>query len=300
MTDIYKVSDSAWRRGGSSMFLEPGQTITVEDLLRGAIIVSGNDASITLAEGSSGSQEHFVKEMNITAKKLGLQNSYFVNVTGWPDEGHVMSANDLLKLGIKIYEDFPEYYHLFAEKEFTYNKVFQHNTNELLWSKLAVDGVKTGSTQAGGFGLVLSAQQNGRRIFAVMNGLQSKRERRKGGERLVQYAFNNFDNKTLFKSGDSIEQIEVWFGKEKFIPLVIHEDMVITYPRGEEKNIKASVIYQNTVQAPIYQKQKLGTLEIAVPGQKVRQIALYAGRDVPKLSFMQKLIRKIEIIFGLS
>ena len=297
MTDIYTVSKDAWKIGGSSMFLKLGQSVTVKDLLRGIIIVSGNDAAITFAEGSSGSQENFVKEMNNMANNLGLTDSHFVNPTGFSDGQHFMSAYDLLKLAIKIYENFPEYYYLFQEKEFTYNRIYQPNTNELLWSNLGVDGIKTGSTSAGGFGVVISAQQNERRIFAVINGLKSKSIRRKDSEKLLQYVFNHFDTNTLFKSGDTVDNIDVWFGKEKSIPLTVHDDVIITYKRDDKEKISAVVIHDDMIKAPIQKNQKIGTLKILIPEQETQKIPLYSAYTVNKLSFVQYFIRKIEVVF---
>ncbi|MBQ4875125.1 MAG: D-alanyl-D-alanine carboxypeptidase [Rickettsiaceae bacterium H1] len=297
MTDIYTVSKDAWKIGGSSMFLEIGQRITVQDLLRGIIIVSGNDAAITFSEGVSGSQENFVKEMNEMAQKLNLSNSHFTNPTGITDEEHLMSTCDLLRLSVKIYEDFPEYYYFFQEREFTYNGIYQPNTNELLWSDLGVDGIKTGYTNTGGFGVVISAVQNNRRVFAVINGLKSKSTRRKDGEKLLQYAFNNFDNKVIFKSGKTIDNLNIAFGKEKSVPLISCEDIVITYKREDEKNISATIIYENNIKAPIAKNQKLGTLKVSIPNQQKKEIPLYAGNRVNKLSPLGYLLRKIAIIF---
>ncbi len=300
MTDIYTVSTAAWKIGGSSMFLEPEQAITVEDLLQGMIIVSGNDAAITFAEGASGSQENFIKEMNNMAEVIGLHDSHFSNISGLTDDKHFMSSRDLLKLAIKIFEDFPEYYYLFSEKEFTYNKIYQPTTNELLWSNLGVDGIKTGTTKAGGFGVTLSSEQNGRRIFAVINGLKNKAERRKDGIKLLQYVFNNFNNKVLFKAGDEIVKVNVWFGREKFIPLVVHDDILITYKRGNEGKINVTANYHDIAKAPIIQNQRLGTLKICIPEQKEKEIPLYAKYDVLQLNPIQRLFRKIEMVIGLK
>ena len=299
LTDVYTVSTAAWKKGGSSMFLEPQQRVTVLGLLRGVIIVSGNDAAITLSEGTAGSEENFVKEMNKIAQDLGLTNSHFANSTGWPSDEHMMSARDLLILSIKLFEDFPEYYYLFSEKEFTYNKIYQPNTNELLWSNIGVDGIKTGSTEAGGFGLVFSAQQDNRRIFAVINGLKNKKERRKDGERLIQYIFNNFNNKTLFTANQQISQVRVLLGAERQVPLVTHDDITITYKRGEEKQIKVIASHDNIVKAPIEKNQRLGSLKIYIPEQEMQEIPLYAQKNVEKLSFIKGIIRKTELLFGL-
>lgn len=299
MNDRYTVSKVAWKIGGSSMFLKIGQIATVEDLLRGIIIVSGNDAAISLAEGIAGSEENFVKEMNIAATRLGLSNSNFVNTTGLTDRAHMMSSRDLLKLAVTMYEEFPEYYHLFQERELTYNNVYQPNTNELLLSEFEIDGMKTGFTDSGGFGVVLAAEKDQRRVFAVINGLQRKSLRSEDGRRLLQYAFSNFDNKILFKAGDIIDNVSVWFGQNRTVPLVVPEDVIITYERGDEKSIQATVTFEDIVEAPIDKNQRLGVLEISVPNKEIRTIPLYAAYAVSELSFAKKILRKIGRMIGI-
>ena len=228
MNQMYTVSRAAWKIHGSTMFLRQGQKVSVRDLLNGVITASGNDACITLAEGVAGSQENFVHEMNETARRLDLKESNFTNVTGWPDRDHLMSVRDIAILAQRIYTDFPEYYPLFAHKKITYNGITQHNRNELLWRNIGVDGMKTGQTKVGGFGIAVSAKRKGRRVFVVVNGLKSNVARQNAAQRLVHYAFNNFQNKYLVKKNQVITNIKVWFGKSRTIPIVAKQDVIVS------------------------------------------------------------------------
>ncbi len=295
MNDLYTVSKQAWKIGGSSMFLEAGQLVTVKDLLYGIIILSGNDASVTLAEGASGSQENFVAEMNSMAHSIGLTNSTFINPTGLTNDGHMMSARDLLKLAIRIYEEFPEYYHLFQEKKFLYNKILQPNTNNLLLSNLGVDGIKTGYTDAGGYGIVISAIKDQRRIFAVINGLTTKADRNQEGRQLVQYGFNSFSNKLLFEAGEEVSSTRVWFGDTTSIPIIVDKDVFITHKTNNLKKITASVVHHDIIKAPIEKNQRVGTLKISIPDQKTQEIPLYSAKSVKELSGLPRLIRTIRL-----
>lgn len=219
MENKFRVSRKAWERKGSSMFLREGQSVTVKELLEGITIVSGNDACITLAEGIAGSEENFVIEMNEVAQTLGLNNSHFVNSSGWPDEDHFMSAKDLAVLAKRIFTDFPEYYDLFSEQYLTYNDILQKNKNLLLFHDIGVDGLKTGYTNAGGYGIVVSAKRNNRRIFAVVNGLNTEKERIEEAKRLIQYSLNYFYTKKIFTKDDVVEEINVLYGKDRKVPL---------------------------------------------------------------------------------
>ena len=191
LNDKFKVSKKAWKKGGSKMFVGYNTFITIEDLLRGIIIQSGNDACITIAEGFSGTEENFALELNLLAREIGLENSNFTNSTGWPDKDHLMTARDILKLTIRTIEDFPDLYKLYSEKEFTYNKIRQINRNPLLFSDPFSDGLKTGHTSLGGFGLTASSNRNNRRIIIVLNGLETSEQRKKESKRLTDFASLN-------------------------------------------------------------------------------------------------------------
>ena len=231
------VSEHAWRTQGSKMFVELNNQIKVEDLIRGMIIQSGNDACIVLAEGIAGSEEQFVDLMNAEAKKLGLTHSYFRNCTGWPDPQHHMSVHDIATLAKAIIKDFPEYYKYDAEKTFTYHGIVQYNRNPLVQRGLA-DGLKTGHTEAGGFGVVGSTEHNGRRVIMVLNGMPSSHARVEESIRLMNWSFANFENVTLFAANEVVDNAPVYLGVRPNVPLVGGADLVMTMPRSWKQHAK--------------------------------------------------------------
>jgi D-alanyl-D-alanine carboxypeptidase (penicillin-binding protein 5/6) len=289
--DKFRVSRKAWKRKGSSMFLKEGQLVTVKELLAGIIIASGNDACITLAEGIAGSEEDFVAEMNDVAQKLDLHNSHFVNSSGWPDEDHFMSAKDLVILSKRIFTDFPEYYDLFSEQYFTYNEILQKNKNFLLFSEIGVDGLKTGNTDAGGCGIVVSAKRDDRRIFAVLNGISTEKERTEEARKLVLYSFNHFKTKKIFAKNSIVEEVDVLYGKDKKLPITVENDLVITYNRILHNKIKVQIEYTNMIPAPIKKGQEVGKVFVEIPGVERKAIPLYAMKDVKELSYIEKFFR---------
>src|SRR5579864_638626 len=211
LDDQLMVSEKAWRMGGSKMFVQIGTQVAVEDLIRGLIVDSGNDACIVLAEGIAGSEEQFVEMMNAKAKQIGMTNTHYQNCTGWPDPDQYMSCRDIATLARRIILDFPQYYHYDSEKTFKYNNIEQGNRNPLVQRGTA-DGLKTGHTEAGGYGLVASTLRGARRVILVLNGMQSMHERSEESERLMDWAFANFENVTLFTAGDVVERVPVWLG----------------------------------------------------------------------------------------
>lgn len=302
MDQACTVSEAAWKIHGSTMFLRQGQKVSVRNLINGVITASGNDACITLAEGVAGSQENFVHEMNETAQRLGLKESNFANATGWPNKDHFMSVRDIAILAQRIYTDFPEYYSLFARKKITYNGITQHNRNELLWRNIGVDGIKTGQTVVGGFGIVVSTQQKGRRVFVVVNGLKSNVARQNEAQRLVNYAFNNFQNKYLVKKNQVITNIKVWFGKSRTIPIVAKQDVIVSCNTADQdEKVRITLTYDTPLKAPIKKDQRVGEIRIVSSiHSTARIIPLYTIQKVEKLSFLQKLVRKISILFNIS
>ncbi|KJV69466.1 D-alanyl-D-alanine carboxypeptidase family protein [Candidatus Neoehrlichia procyonis] len=293
MDDKFVVSKSAWQRGGSSIFLREGQQVKVRDLINGIVVASGNDACITLAEGISGSQQNFVDEMNNMAQKLGLTKSHFSNVTGWPDENHLMSAKDIVFLSVRIFKDFPEYYHLFSQKDFTYNNIYQKNNNILLQYNIGVDGIKTGHTNKGGYGLIASAEQNSRRIFVVVSGLKHETERVSEAKKLISYSFNNFNTKTIFHKNSQIDQATVWYGKDKVVPLTIHDDVTVTYHNNSYDKIKAFISRNNIIPAPIRKGQKVGELHIQIPELGEKVVPVYAMKNVRSLNYFEKILHML-------
>ncbi|WP_168456297.1 D-alanyl-D-alanine carboxypeptidase family protein [Wolbachia endosymbiont of Ctenocephalides felis wCfeJ] len=293
MEDKFRVSRKAWERKGSSMFLKEGQSVTVKELLEGIAIVSGNDACITLAEGIAGSEENFASEMNEVAQKLGLSNSHFVNSSGWPDEDHFMSAKDLVTLAKRIFTDFPEYYGLFSEQYLTYNDILQKNKNLLLFHDIGVDGLKTGYTNAGGYGIVVSAQRNDRRIFAAVNGLNTEKERIEEAKRLIQYSLNHFNTKKIFAKDSVVEEMNVLYGKERKVPVTVANDVIITYSRHLHDKIKVHVEYKDMIPAPIKKGQEVGKVFIEIPGTEQQSAPLYAVNDVQELNYIEKFFRML-------
>lgn len=288
LEDMLTVSEKAWRMQGSKTFVGIGDKISVNDLIHGIIVQSGNDACVVMAEGLAGSEEAFVAEMNKTAEKLSLTQSHFMNATGWPDEGHVMSAKDLATLAKHIIEDFPEYYPLYSTKEYTFNNITQLNRNRLLGNDIGVDGLKTGHTDAGGYGIVLSAKHDERRLILVINGLASDDDRVKEGDALLRYGFREFQNKQLVSAGAEIAAAEVWFGVQPSVALVAEKDVVVTLPAGKAEGMKYTLRYQSPVPAPIAKGAHIADLVVEIPGGAPQVVPLVAASDVAKLSGFAK------------
>jgi D-alanyl-D-alanine carboxypeptidase (penicillin-binding protein 5/6) len=305
MEDQFAVSENAWRRGGaksdsSTMYLELASRPTVEQLIRGVIIQSGNDACIVLAEGMSGSEEKFAEEMNKVGKQMGMRDTNFRNSTGYPDPDHWSTARDLAILAKRSIEDHPDYYKIYAEKEYTYNNIRQGNRNPLLYKTLGVDGLKTGHTEAAGYGLVASAsREGGRRIIMVLNGLPSIKVRAAESERLLDFAYREFENVTLFKQGDTIDNVDVWLGNAKTVALVAAEPLTVTLPRKSRREMKVTELYEAPIQAPIRKGDKLAKLVITAPGVDPVELPLVAGNDVDRLGAFGRLGAAVSyLVFG--
>ncbi len=286
------VSERAWRTQGSKMFVELNGTLKVEDLIRGMIIQSGNDACIVLAEGIAGSEEQFVAMMNDTAKKIGLTKSVFRNCTGWPDPAHHMSCRDIATLARRIIKDFPEYYHYDSEKTYTYHGIVQYNRNPLVQRGLA-DGLKTGHTDAGGYGVVGSAEHGGRRVILVLNGMPTSKARVEESVRLMSWAFANFENVQLFSASDIIENAPVWLGRKPTVALVGGQDVVMTLPHGWRSRVKVVVHYDSPVPAPIFRGDVIGTLTVGGERLPQAEIKLLAGEDIDRLGVMGRAMARL-------
>jgi len=282
-TDIMTISARAAAMGGSKMFLEAGKTVVVEDLIRGVIVASGNDAATVLAESIGGTEEKFVEMMNAKAKELGLRKSVFRNPTGWPDPEQVMSAHDIATLAHAIITDFPEYYKYDSERSFKYNNIEQENRHPMVQAGTA-DGLKTGHTDAGGFGLVASSLRDGRRMIMVLNGMTSMHERAKESERVMNWAFANFENVTLFSANEVIDNAPVWLGQDKTVPMVGGKDLVVTLPRSWRETASIRIGYQAPVKAPVVKGQPIGLLTLRGQGVPSMDVNLLAGNDVARLS----------------
>ncbi len=289
LDDELLVSERAWKMGGSKMYVQVGTQVKVEDLIRGVIVQSGNDACIVFAEAIAGSEEQFAELMNQKAKELGLTNSNFRNSTGWPDPEQHMSCRDIASLARRIIQDFPEYYHYDAEKTFKYNNIEQPNRNPLV-QKGTADGLKTGHTEAAGYGLVASGKRGERRVIVVLNGLESMHQRAEEGERLLDWAFANFEDVTLFTAGDVVERVPVWLGTSPSVPLVGGRDLVVTLPRNWRKNASVKVSYDTPIRAPVSKGTTLGKLVVAGQGVPGMEVPLLAGEDVAKLGLPGRAI----------
>ena len=299
LDDELLVSEKAWRMGGSKMFVEVGTTVRVEDLLRGVIVQSGNDACIVLAEGLSGTEEAFAEEMTRKAREIGLTGSSFANATGWPDPNQRMTARDLATLARRIIEDFPEYYHYYAETEFTYGGIRQMNRNPLLYKSLGADGLKTGHTEEAGYGLTASVVQGDRRIILVLNGLGSQKARSEESARLIGWALREYDNYTLFKPGETVDEAPVWLGEVANVPLVMPEGVTVTLSRKARRDMRVTVVYDAPIPAPLRTGQEVAKLVVNAPGEAPVEFPLMAGADVERLGIFGRVTTSLQyLVFG--
>ncbi len=289
MDDTFPVSEKAWRKGGSKMFVMVGAEISIADLLRGIVIQSGNDACIVIAEGIAGDEETFAAMMTERGREIGLTNSTFRNATGWPDPEHQMTARDLATLARFMVRNYPDYYALFAETEFTWQGIRQPNRNPLLGSYRGADGLKTGHTESAGYGLVASAERDGRRLISVVNGLGSDRERAAESRRLLNIGFQEFDNYTLLSAGQTVDEADVWLGDRDHIPLVVADQLRLTLPRDVRQGLEAKLHYQNPVPAPVEKGAQIGTLRLTAPEMAPIEIPVLAGESAGKLGFFGRI-----------
>lgn len=301
LDDTFLVSEKAWRKGGSKMFVKVGDRIKVSDLLRGIIVQSGNDACIVVAEGLGGSENAFAEMMTNRAKEIGLTNSNFANATGWPHPKHYMSARDLAVLSSRLVSDFPELYKIFAEKTFTYSKIKQSNRNPLLYRDIGSDGLKTGHTEEAGYGLAASAVRGERRIVMVVNGLTSIRQRSQESLRVMEWAFRTFKPYALFKKDEVITKADIWLGDAPSVSLIIPDDLKLTLSRNARDKMKVTVKMNNPVAAPVRKGQKLATLVISAPNFQTREIPLLAADDVGQLGFVGRIGAAVKhVLWGSS
>jgi len=307
------VSENAWRKkdkkngkelspSGSSMFLEPLTKVTVEELLRGIIVQSGNDACIVIAEALNGSEEAFAEKMNEKSIELGLKDSHFTNSTGWPDKNHLMSSLDLAKLANKLYKEFPEYMHYFSEKKFTYNGISQSNRNPLLYQDIGADGLKTGYTKISGHGLVASAvQENGKRLILVLNGVEGKKLRATEAEKILSWGFREFQNIVLFEKNEIVDVANIWLGNRPTVPLIVKEKIVLTLSKANKKNdLKAIVKYIAPLMPPINKDTSVAKLLIKTNnGELVSEHKLYLEYEINKAGPVGRLFGSLSyLIWG--
>lgn len=292
------VSEKAWRMGGSKMFVDVGKQIKAEDLIRGVIVQSGNDATIVLAEGVAGTEEAFADRMNVKAQQIGMKNSHFANASGWPDPNHYSTAYDLAILATHMIRDFPDEYHYWSEKEFTYNNIHQPNRNPLLYRGIGADGIKTGHTEEGGYGLIGSGTMNGRRVILVVNGLANDSERAQESARLLEWGLKSFENIALFKAGENVGDADVVLGDTTTVPLMVEKDIAITLPVAVRNDMKIEAVYQSPLKAPVKKGQAVGTLRITVPRLPPMETSLVSAQDVQKQNFVSGAFTKMKILLG--
>ena len=284
MSDTFLVSDKAWRMGGSRSFLELNSNVTIKDLLLGLIVQSGNDAAVVLAEGVSGDEEAFAREMNRYAKTLGMKDTYFTNSTGWPHPDLQTTSRDLVILTKRIIDDFPELYKLYQEKIFTYNKIKQSNRNPLLYTMNGADGLKTGHTNESGYGLIGSVKRNDRRVTIVINGLNSKKKRRFESKRLFNIVFRETTLLSLFSNQKSLVEADVWLGKKNKVNLIASKPFKKIISPFELNKTKIKLEWMNPISAPITKGSVLGKIYINISGQQTFQEELISSEDVAKMS----------------
>jgi D-alanyl-D-alanine carboxypeptidase (penicillin-binding protein 5/6) len=302
LDDSLPVSEKAWAKhktDESNMFVPLGAQVKVEDLIRGMIIQSGNDACVVLAEGLAGSEQAFVDQMNETAQKLGLKDSHFANVDGLPDPEEYITARDLAKLMRASLQDFPEYYHYESEKEFTYNGIKQGNRNPLLYKDLGVDGMKTGHTEEAGYGIAVSAIRNGRRIIEVLSGMSSMKERGQEGEKLLEWSYREWANYKLVKAGDPVDEAPVWLGVAATVPVSSAADVLVTLPRRSRQALKVAAVYDHAAAAPVTEGQVIGKLQITAPDTPELDVPLLATQPVARVNaFTRAGLAAGYLIFG--
>ncbi len=304
LDDTFTVSERAWKlggaaSGGSTMFLKIGEKVRVEDILKGILIQSGNDACIVAAENLAGSEDDFAEMMNKRARELGLNNSSFANSTGLPHPDQKMSVEDLAKLARHIIKEFPEFYHIFSEKYYTHNNITQGNRNPLLYSMPNADGLKTGHTEEAGFCLTASAKKGERRLIEVMTGMNSNKERSEEAERLMEWGFREFNNYNLLNKGQEIADIPVVFGNEKEVRLVVPETVKRTLKKSQAPKIKMTAVYDKPVKAPVAAGDKLGEVRIELDGQEMENVPLVADKNIEKLGFFGRIGQNLKyLLFG--
>jgi len=287
---LVPISVNAWRMGGSKMYVREGTEVPVGDLLRGIIVQSGNDASVAMAEYIAGTEDAFAQLMNQRAQQLGMTNSHFVNATGWPAEGHLTTARDLSILFRATIHDYPENYRLYSEKYFEYNGIKQPNRNLLLWRDSTVDGGKTGHTEEAGYCLVVSAVRENMRLVGVVLGTGSVEARARETQKLLAYGFRFYETARMYKAGDVLQaDAPVWFGKDDKVNLTVAEDVYLTLPRGAQKDLKATVLVDDAIEAPLSPARPVGRLQVEQSGKVVLTVPLVPDRKVAEAGWFARL-----------
>ncbi|MBL7002648.1 MAG: D-alanyl-D-alanine carboxypeptidase [Gammaproteobacteria bacterium] len=297
LTDTVTISEKAWRMKGSKMFIEVGKEISVQNLIKGMVIQSGNDATIALAEHIAGSEDAFVGYMNHRAEMLGMKNTQFKNATGWPEEGHYSTAHDIAILAQAIIREFPASYAYYKEKEFTFNKIRQFNRNRLLWRDDSVDGLKTGHTEAAGYCLVASAMREDMRLISVVLGAKSDKARTKYSQSLINYGFRYFETHKLYSAKETLKEAPIWFGTQEQVSLGIETDLFINIPKGRYKDLNATIEVDSNIEAPISEGQELGAISIKLDGKELSSLPIVALHSVEDGGLIKKAMDSVKRVF---
>lgn len=292
------VSEKAWRTQGSKMWVPIHGNVKVEDLIRGVIVQSGNDATVVLAEALAGSEEAFSAAMTKKAHELGMKNSNFKNASGWPDPEHYSTPRDMAIMAQALIRDFPDYYHYYAEKDFTYNNIKQGNRNPLLYRGIGADGVKTGHTEEAGYGLIASGMQDGRRVVAVLTGMKSMQERADESAKLLQWALGSFKNVTIFKEPREIEKIPVMWGTAENVGVRVTESVAVTLPKMEAENVSVDISYKTPLIAPLKEGDNVGTVIVKIAGREDVTLPLVTTAAVPEAGFFARMSQKLALLTG--
>ena len=295
----FRVSERARAMGGSRMFLELGSEVSVEDLIKGIIILSGNDACVVIAEGLAGSEDSFAERMTRRARELGMTKTVFKNASGWPAEGQYSTARDLAVLAWRTIDDYPKYYHYYSETNWTYNNIKQENRNRLLKITPGTDGLKTGHTEEGGYGQTTSAVRDGRRLILVVNGLGSMAERAQETARLMEWGFRESTNTTIFRAGDTVVEAPVWLGAQDKVPLVVGKPVLVTMPAGQAASPRVVARYDGPLPAPLVKGTKVGSAAVTLPDGRVIEYPLEVGADVARMGVFGRVTTMIRhYLFG--
>jgi len=290
LTQQVPISPRAWRAAGARMFVDPKKPVTVDELIRGMVVQSGNDACIALAEAVAGSEDQFVQIMNREAERLGMKNSHFMNASGLPDAQHYSTARDLYVLSAALIRDFPnEYAAYYSQKEYRYNNITQPNRNGLLWMDPTVDGVKTGHTEAAGYCLIASSRRGGRRLVSVLLGANSEAGRARESQRLLNWGFQYFEAVKLFAPGDVVRSLDVWKGSQGAVKVGVRTDLYVTVPKGESGKLQAELVSQQPLMAPLAQGQRVGTLRVSFDGRPYAEYPLVALEAVRPAGLLGRL-----------
>ena len=293
LDDQVHISEKAWRTEGSRMFIQEGKFVSLEDLMRGVIIQSGNDASVAVAEHLAGSEDAFADLMNQHATRLGMTHTVFHNSTGLPAEGHLTTARDLAILAQAIIRDYPEHYRVYSEKEFTFNKIRQPNRNKLLWSDSTVDGLKTGYTEAAGYCMVASAKRDGQRLISVILGASSPEARARESQKLITYGMRFYETHLLYDAQERLANVRVWGGEQDYVELMLENELAVTIARGQAKYIKATMDINTGITAPLSAGDVLGKLIITLDTDVILEQDLVAAEDVLKGGFFKGLVDSV-------